>query len=483
MDKADAKRVRDTARRLGIAIIPLVNTFGHSEWLLDNDAMRHLADNPDNPYAYDPSNPETVPTVEKIYEEALAFFEPTDFHIGHDEVTNEDFPRREANRKVGVRKLIEDSINHWHGYLAKRGIRTHLWGDMFIHSSEASDAGFADSLEDAQQRRASLPKGVVIHDWHYGPDPVEKFISLGVLNRAGLDTVAATWYDGRNVGRFATAATKEAYREESSTTAGKTLGQLQTTWAGYSFDQSSLENNPDQYAAYVLAAESSWNGGFDDPKNLPYDYRAEFGRLWNADLLPAKAAAGWTANLNSAANFAAVPSGKGEVWLGSPGAHGMDGLPAGETRLGRWLLNIPGQPNQPRAVHFRSLFHEGPGTTRLSLPVQRPVKALQFAVAATFPGPQGEQIAHSIVHFVDGTSVTIPWKLGLTVFAIDDDRETFQAPVLWRRMAASADEAPRCVHGYLWINPRPEAPVRTVETLSDNKASGLLLFAVSGVNP
>jgi hypothetical protein len=482
MAKDDARIVRDTARRLGISIIPLLNTFGHSEWLLDNDALRHLADNPDNPYAYDPSNPQTIPTVEKIYAEALEFFQPTDFHIGHDEITNEDFPRREANRQVGVRKLILDSIHHWHGYLARRGIRTHLWGDMFIHASEASDAGFADSLEDARERRASLPPGVVIHDWHYGPDPVEKFTSLRVLNDAGLDTVAATWYDGRNIGRFATAATREAYRTDGRTSAtGSTLGHLQTTWAGNSFDENSLENNPDQYAAYVLAAEASWNGGFDDPKELPYDYRAEFSRLWNADLLPRHSAAGWTADLNPAANFDAVPRTRNDAWLGAPGSHGFNGLPTGEQRFGRWLFHIPGTAKQPKAVHFRSLFHDGPGTTRLSIPLQRLTQTIQFAVAATFPGPQGEQIAHSIVHYVDGTSVTIPWKLGLTVFALDDDRETYQAPILWRR-TGKADEAPRCIHGFIWINNRPESPIRTIETISDNKASGLLLFGISGID-
>jgi hexosaminidase len=482
MDKTDAALVRDASRQMGINLIPLVNTFGHSEWLLNNDALRHLADNPENPYAYDPSNPQTIPTVEKVYEEAIAFFQPTDFHIGHDEITNEDFPRREANIRKGVRQLIEESIDHWHGYLAKRGIRTHLWGDMFLHSSEANDAGFADSPEDAAKRRKTLPNDITIHDWHYGPDPVDKFISLRVLNQAGLDTIAATWMDGRNIGRFATAATREAYRQDRPSTVGQTLGHLQTTWAGYSFDEGSLENNPDQYAAYVLAAEASWNGGFDDPKDLPYDYRAEFARLWNRELLPNGPAPGWMADLNPAANFEATPRSKGEIWLGAPGAHGMDGLTAGENRLGRWLFHIPGTGRQPRAVHFQSLFHQGPGTQRLSLPIQRATKAIQFAIAATFPGPQGEQIAHSIIHYVDGTSVTIPWKLGLTVFAIDDDRETFQAPVLWRRKAAK-DDAPRCMHGYLWTNPRPKTPIRTIETLSDNRASGLLVFAVSGVNP
>jgi hypothetical protein len=482
MDKAEAALVRDAARALGLSIIPLVNTFGHSEWLLNNDQFRHLADNPDNPYAYDPSNPETVPTVEKIYEEALAFFQPTDFHIGHDEITNEDFPRREANRAIGARQLIKDSIRHWHGYLAARGVRTHLWGDMFLHASEANDAGFADSVEDAKALRAALPPGVVIHDWHYGPDPVEAFISLKVLNDDGLDTIAATWSDGRNVGRFAKQATMQHWRQDRPTTAGRTLGHLQTTWAGYSFDQHSLENHPDQYAAYVLAAEASWNGGFIDPAELPYDYRAEFARLWNADLLDETAAPGWTVNLNAAANFDAIPPPGSPTWMGAFGADGLVGLSSGQVRFGRWLFHIPGKDQLPRAVHFTSLFEDGPGTSRLSLPVRRRVKALKFALAATHPGPQNEQIAHTIVHYGDGTSTTIPWRLGLNAFALEDDRETFQAPVLWRKALNTPNDPPRVIHGYLWMNPHPQKPIRTIETLSDKKASGLLLFGVSGLD-
>src|SRR5690606_10889079 len=92
MDKADAIAVGNQARALGINVIPMVNTFGHSEWLLGKQSMRHLADDPNDPYAYDPSNPEVYEICEGIYKEAIAMFNPTVMHIGHDEIHLDGFP-------------------------------------------------------------------------------------------------------------------------------------------------------------------------------------------------------------------------------------------------------------------------------------------------------------------------------------------------------------------------------------------------------
>ena len=87
MSKADAKKVVDEANKYPLELIPLIQSLGHSEWIFTNGQNLDIAEDPETPYAYNPTNPATYDFIFKIYQEALDFFNPKTFHIGHDEVT------------------------------------------------------------------------------------------------------------------------------------------------------------------------------------------------------------------------------------------------------------------------------------------------------------------------------------------------------------------------------------------------------------
>lgn len=499
MEKRDAGDVADAARAQGIEVIPMVNTFGHSEWLLANDKLRHLADDPGRPYAYDPSNPEVYRLCEAIYEEAIELFRPRIFHIGHDEVTIFGFPQKEVNKRAGESELIIRDILHYYNWLKKRGLRTAMWGDMLLGPGEAGpDACLAPSDEVARHRRDALPRDILITDWHYEGAPVEKFTSLELLNRAGFDTVASTWYDPKNIVRFARRAKLE--REEQTSSSGtatsatssrinparaRTLGLLQTTWAGYSFDETSFLENPDQYAAYLLAAEAAWNGGYTDPEAVPYDYRVEFARLWNRRLLPAGEAAGWTLPLPSAGRMQLAPDKAGR-FLGSPVAAGPDFFPLepGLTPVSRYLFQIPaGDKGVPEALLLQARFNpagqDWPASWSADLGTT--ASAVVFALGATFPGPTGLQIAESEITYADGTTLRLPWKLEQTVFPLTDTRATPLAQVIWKRAPRSAQDPGLAIRSFVWKNPRPEKELKSLTFRSANRGSGLVVFGVTGV--
>ncbi|PKO17010.1 hypothetical protein CVU37_09380 [candidate division BRC1 bacterium HGW-BRC1-1] len=480
MTKDDARAVVEECERQGIEITPLINTFGHSEWLLDNKVYGHLSDSPKTPFAYDPSNPEVYALTDKIHEEVLAFFKPRMLHIGHDEITISGFPFKEANKKVGSTNLIMNDIMHHYNFLKARGVRTMLWGDMFLGPGEATDATHADTKEAARERRERLPKDVFITDWHYDTVPVEKFTSLKLLNDAGFDTVASPWYEPVNVVNF-TRAAKLQYDATAKSTGGKTLGVLDTTWAGYSFGQESFEANQEQYAAYFLAAEAAWTGAPKPFDEMDLDYRAEFSRMWTGSDLPRGKRAGWTVDLSAVANFDATAKGKAD-WLGHAGAAGMVNLPVGEARLGRFVFNIPGKKGAPKAVLMSGQMNpDGKWLDRLSVPVDKTAAAIGFAVAATLPGPASPAIADSTFTYDDGTTEGITWNLGQTAFAVDDPRASATSPVAWKNTPEGA--MAEVVHQFVWRNPQPAKKVKSITFQSNNQASGLLLFGISGVSP
>lgn len=477
MEQSEAKKVVEEARRQHIEIIPLVNTFGHCEWLLDNPAHRDLADDPQRPYTYDPSNPKVYEITADIYREAIEFFKPRMFHIGHDEIDSTGFPSREANRKAGVTTLVQNDTLHYYKMLKDYGIRTMLWGDMFLYTGESPDATRAPSQEDAVRRREALPKDVVVADWHYAPAATEEFKSLKIFNDAGLDAVACTWDRPENILHFSREASKEAASGQAK---GKTLGIMQTTWAGYSFDQKSFDENANQYAAYVLAAEAAWTGAPCEPEKMPFDYKREFGRLWNADRLPRMGARGWSADLNSVANFS-LKAKDGEVLPGFQKGEDLRAFPVGETTLERFRYNFPGEKDAPRAVLLEGQFNPTPGAwpARLSVPVDSTATLVMFAVAATLPGPPGAAVASSAVNYEDGTSEKIDWRLTQTVYSLEDERASADAPVLWRE--TPKDQTPRVVHGYQWKNPAPAKKIKSIDFRSANRGSALVVFGISGI--
>jgi hypothetical protein len=485
MEKADAKAVLDEARRQHVEVVPLINTFGHSEWLLDNDTYRDLSDNPGMPYAYDPSNPKVYEVCERIYREAIRFFQPRSVHIGHDEITLSGFPFRPQNRELGPTELIVRDILHYHRFLEGLGVRTMMWGDMLIAPGDAPDATLAASREVAIARRARLPKDIMITDWHYDSAPVAAFRSLRVFNEDGFDAVGCTWYDPNNIVRFARAArvqhdaTRKAQSSGDEKQSGQTLGLVQTTWAGYSFDQNSFDANFDQYAAYLLAAEAAWTGGYESADEVGFDFRREFARLWTRRDLPPRGADGWICDISKAASFP-LKEGKDGMWLGAEGWSGMTGFPHGNQSLGRFQFLFPGESGDPKALLLASQFNPvGQWPDNVELRLGALADSLVFAVAATLPGPSDIAIAQTVVKYADGSVERIDWKVYRNVFPVEDPRPGAYSPVLWEN--AAAGKMPCVVHGYVWKNPHPSKRIADLKFVSNRKGSGLLVFGVSGL--
>ena len=238
------------AKQHGIRMVPLVQGYGHMEWLFQRESNRRYAEDPETPYAVHFGNPDAVRYLEGFVDEANRLFQAGAFHVGLDEVTMRGrFPQRSAGRSFP--DLFASAARHWQAFLRARKTETWMWADMLLHPSEVAPSfGTAPSAADAKAVRDALPRDIVLFDWQYDKRP--RYPSLDLLRKEGFERrVATTWFQPDGIQAFARAA------EETGA-----WGALQSTWCGYESKESVLATlERRQFTAMVAAAEHFWNGG------------------------------------------------------------------------------------------------------------------------------------------------------------------------------------------------------------------------------
>ena len=262
MTKSDLRQEIAFARHNHLAVTPLVESVGHMGWLVSDPAFGSLAEDPQTPYAADPTNPKTYALLDRLYDEVLDTFHSPILCIGGDEVTQRGrYPFRSRGRYPTVADAFVAHVSRLHDDLKRKNVRTMLWGDMLLAPGEATGDANAPSVAAAQQIRARLPKDILIADWRYGAN--DDFASPQIFQSSGFGPViGATWDSPRDIARFA-----------QSLTAAHQAGLLQTTWVGYNSSEKNLLHYRSQFVAFVLAAEYAWSGRATPPEQLPYDPR------------------------------------------------------------------------------------------------------------------------------------------------------------------------------------------------------------------
>lgn len=453
MSKPDLKEVIDFARRNHMEVIPLVQSLGHSEWMFKNDQNLNLAEDPNRPYGYCPSNPESYKFIFQVYDEALDLFKPKYFHIGHDEVTmGGRFPHDEQCKAKGITKLFLDDVGKLHDYFAKKGVKVMLWGDMMLHKSETPDAGWAESPEGARERRDKLPKDITIVDWHYCS--ADDFPSVRIFKGLGHKVIAATWYDPRNIHDFSQSAKKDGAD-----------GLLQTLWAGYNINESVLTPSFQQFHAYILAAEYAWNTGRTPIEDLPYAPAEEFTRLWKREKADHSTKDGFTIDLSPYANMPLKGS-----WLGYDPQHDLRRFKGRRLRgiafevSGAVLLAGPMNP-------------KGEWPSSLKLPINRKAANLVFLMTTGWHEEKGSKVGSIIIRYSNGESTALDLVYGENITSWSDSSATPSAHVGWIGKTPAGEKA--VLRMIDWCNPHPDREVQSVEIASD--AGSPIILAITGL--
>jgi hypothetical protein len=509
--------------------IPLIQSLGHMYWVFHNDANKHLAEDPETPWAIAPRGAETRPFLQRLYDEVFEVFQPRHFHAGLDEVTLRGrFPNRPESKGASVAELFVEHTEWVHGELKRRGVdRVLMWGDVLLAPGEANDGGaHAKSPDEARFTRERLSKlpDLAICDWHYTPTEPERYISLDVLQRAGFkEVIATTWYNPRNIATFAKAARQR-----------RIAGLLQSTWAGYSLNEGTLQGiELRQFVAYLLAGAYAWDTDLPMPDELPYDFERLFIERYRREAVPLQAREGFVVDLSAAYNFdlatlsplfAELP--RGSVWLGGhkfvlggrtvetpsfrfplhAGGTAPTRLPASAREVAPTRFpsrsggNLKERGEQPQgalpraptplahavgegmgannALMLASYLAPAPMPREARIPLERRAQSLYLLHTAGWQTEQGREVGRLVIEYADGAQAEQPIQYGLHLRAWNDRLYALEGLPLWRARDAEGSLATaRMLH---WRNPHPDKLIRAVRFVATDPIAGWTLLGLSG---
>ena len=155
LSKDEFRLILAEAKALGLESIPLLQTVGHGEYVLMQDAYRHMRELPEHHDCYCTENPAVRKFLKGLITEYLDLFgEIRHFHLGGDEAyVFAQCPVCSAKATaVGRNAVYADHIMDISGPIRQRGARAGIWCDMVMNHPE---------------QMAAIPRELEIWDWNY----------------------------------------------------------------------------------------------------------------------------------------------------------------------------------------------------------------------------------------------------------------------------------------------------------------------------
>jgi hexosaminidase len=421
MSRKDLADLFSDYRKRNIDPVPLIQSHGHMQWLFANNQNLDLAFNRSVPFAIDPRKPAAREKVKALWDEAIGLLKPKQIHFGMDEINLRGGP---ADPAV-VTEVWKESMKYLPGVAAKHKVDFMIWGDKMLAPGEAPDAALGHNKKESAARRAVVPKGTFIADWHYlnNPDP-KVYTSLELFKSQGMRPIASAWNRPGNIAGFAQAAALSG------------SGYLQTVWAGFESDETAMLREFDQFSAFVLAADYAWSGRKDLPKNVGYDWDREFYR-----------------------RFYAAPS------VATP-VNGtfFGGTSPTSTTIGAWAF----RPMQPLALASKVKLPDGAPRITLNIDGQG-LRTIALALSSAVKVATGEVVARVRVFDAEREILTRDIQYGYDVRAKSDVEATYRT--------ARDSEGRSAITLDLGSRPRN---VRRIEIEAVDTSAGLVVLGVSG---
>jgi hypothetical protein len=206
LEKEEVADLVKYIRAFNIEVIPEIPSLTHSYYLLAGH--KDLAENYEQPYpdTYCPSRPGIYKIYFDVLDEYIDVIHPSMINIGHDEW------RVEKNlcplcRGKDYGRLFADDVKKIHDYLAKKGIKTAMWGDHLLESVRGKDhqewkssSGYTYNIPGgltSVQVQQLIPKDILILNWFWDDRQNDKqIVDFGFKQAYGnLTPGIAGWGD------------------------------------------------------------------------------------------------------------------------------------------------------------------------------------------------------------------------------------------------------------------------------------------------
>ncbi len=176
LEKAEVADLVRWAEANYIEVIPEIPSFTHSYYLLAKHP--ELAEVPGEkwPDTFCPSNPKSYELLFDVFDEYIEAMHPKMVHVGHDEWFA---PLGQCSLCKGKDpgELYAQDLRKTHDYLAKKGIRMAVWGDVLLESvrgkgsrkRKTSDGWTYDApgAMTPEQVKNLVPKDILIFNWFW----------------------------------------------------------------------------------------------------------------------------------------------------------------------------------------------------------------------------------------------------------------------------------------------------------------------------
>lgn len=243
-----------------IDFVPNQNGFGHmSDWL-QKEEYHLLAECPEGFYIWgchripstlDPTNPESVKLVEKMYGDMLPYTSSSYFHMNFDEPYElGNGKSKEKCEQTSKEDVYIAYFNQLASVVRKYHKTPMLWGDVLINHSD---------------KMKLLPQDAIFVDWGYNKDyPFAEHAKMLEKNKINYLLAPGTSSWSTITGRFIDM--KETI--ENSTASAKQyhgLGVLVTDWG----DMGHLQYLPSSYLGWIYGALLCWsNASLEDARKI-----------------------------------------------------------------------------------------------------------------------------------------------------------------------------------------------------------------------
>ncbi len=149
---------------------------------------------------YNPFSEKNYAFLFKLYEELLKTYGFSTLMISHDEIQGLSVYADRSGKSTA--DILGLDVRRIHGWLAKRGIRTAMCGDMLLdHGVWEEKVGAAHSGKPFFRSGLThlalpyLPRDLFILDWHYDERP--SYPSIRHFYENGFDVAGTSWHDPR----------------------------------------------------------------------------------------------------------------------------------------------------------------------------------------------------------------------------------------------------------------------------------------------